>query len=466
MSSELQQVRQLKIIPAKGQKVIRVVKYVRVSTAEQKIKRNSIVAQHEILDDYIAANPHFQLVGTYSDEGVSGGKFMRTELQRLLEDVEKGGIDVILVTKLDRWFRDIALYYRTQEILERNGTSWKTVLEDYDTLTSDGRLKVNIMLSVAQNEIDRTSERIKVVFDSKVRNKQAITGALPKGFKTVPGNGAKMVVKDPVLEPIMMEFIELVENTNSILGSTHAINDKYDIDLSYRSALTFIESPLLYGHYGGVDGYCEAYITKKRYDALQKAKGRNIKHYERDRRTYVFSGMIKCPKCGRIMSGTTRKHKRKSGIVREYKYYHCGHAKVDKDCEFKGLVGENTVERKVYEDVYSQFEELVMETNVHAPTDKPKINKTAIRKEIDRLNNMYRKGRIDEDEYDREYDKLEQKLHQDDAPRRDLSSIKEILDSDFIKLYKTFDEKEKQIFWRSIIDTLDLVGDKVKIKFL
>ena len=68
---------------------------------------------------------------------------------------------IILVTKLDRWFRNIGEYYKVQEILEAHNVSWKTIYEDYDTSTAAGRLKINIMLSVAQDEADRASERIK-----------------------------------------------------------------------------------------------------------------------------------------------------------------------------------------------------------------------------------------------------------------------------------------------------------------
>ena len=87
----------------------------------------------------------------------------RKDLLRLLEDVKKDKIDIILVTKLDRWFRSVKDYHNTQAILEEHHCSWKTILEDYDSSTADGQLKINIMLSVSQNEADRTSERNRYV---------------------------------------------------------------------------------------------------------------------------------------------------------------------------------------------------------------------------------------------------------------------------------------------------------------
>ena len=104
-----------------------------------------------------------QIVDIYADEGITARKALnkRLEFQRLISDVKQGKIDLILVTKLDRWFRNIKDYHNTQEILEKHNCNWRTIYESYDTSTSSGRLHINIMLSVNQDECDRTSERIK-----------------------------------------------------------------------------------------------------------------------------------------------------------------------------------------------------------------------------------------------------------------------------------------------------------------
>ena len=79
-------------------------------------------------------------------------------------------IDLIIFTKLDRSFRSVRDNHAVQAILDKNNVVWRAILEDYQTETADGRLKVNIMLSVAENEADRTSERIKFVFANRVKN--------------------------------------------------------------------------------------------------------------------------------------------------------------------------------------------------------------------------------------------------------------------------------------------------------
>ena len=311
---------------SKSDKILRVAKYVRVSTDEQKMKKNSVLAQHEILDEFIAQHENFELVGTYADEGVSGTKFMRTDLQRLLSDVEKGGIDLILVTKLDRWFRDVALFYKTQEILDAHNAAWYTVLEDYETLTSDGRFKVNIMLSVYQNEVDRTSERIGVVFDYKVKQGHAISGAQPYGFRTHRIDGHSIVIKDPDKVDIVNDFLGHLEIHESIRGALNYVNVKYGQTISYTTIIKLVKSPLLYGEYRGNTNYCEGYISKERALAILYKLNKRHSKVNHANRVYLFSGLLKCPHCGRNLSGAMKTQYHKGKKIHEYKTYRCNRA--------------------------------------------------------------------------------------------------------------------------------------------
>ena len=109
----------------------------RVSTEEQSRYGFSIQNQKESLEEYCEKHK-IRIVDHYCDEGVSGGKpyTKRPEMKRLIDDVEAGKIDVILFTRLDRWFRNVQEYYKVQEILDRHRVEWKAIWEDYDTTTS------------------------------------------------------------------------------------------------------------------------------------------------------------------------------------------------------------------------------------------------------------------------------------------------------------------------------------------
>lgn len=138
----------------------RVALYMRVSTEEQARHGDSIEAQRQALRKY-AETHNLTVIGEYADEGISGQKPVRKRpaLSEMLREVEAGRVDLILFTKLDRWFRSVKLYYQAQDVLDAHKTAWRAILEDYNTETADGTLKFNIMLSVAQNEAERTSER-------------------------------------------------------------------------------------------------------------------------------------------------------------------------------------------------------------------------------------------------------------------------------------------------------------------
>lgn len=142
--------------------------YIRVSTDEQAKHGLSLDEQKHDLEEY-AKRYGYLIYDYYVDDGVSARKSFskRKELQRLLDDVRADRIDVILFIKLDRWFRNIAGYYKVQEILDKYKVDWIAIHEDYNTNTSAGRLNLNIRLSIAQNESDQTSDRIKYVFEGK-----------------------------------------------------------------------------------------------------------------------------------------------------------------------------------------------------------------------------------------------------------------------------------------------------------
>ena len=164
---------------------MKVALYMRVSTEEQAKHGISIDAQRNELREY-AKTHKYTVIGEYADEGYSGGTLQRPELERLLNDVKQGEIQTIIFVKLDRWFRSVAHYYKIQEILEQYNVEWIATQEDYETITSSGKFKVNIMLSVSQQFKDATSERIKTVIDYKLDvTKTAINGTKVFGYDIV-----------------------------------------------------------------------------------------------------------------------------------------------------------------------------------------------------------------------------------------------------------------------------------------
>ena len=148
-------------------KVEEVALYIRVSTEEQALNGDSLRTQREELTKYAISNG-FHIYGIYEDDGFSATNLNRPALNRLLKDVEQNKIDRIFITKLDRLSRGVRNYYKILDTLDEHQVFWQTIFEKYDSSTASGRLHINIMLSVAENESAQTSERIKSVFKTKI----------------------------------------------------------------------------------------------------------------------------------------------------------------------------------------------------------------------------------------------------------------------------------------------------------
>lgn len=184
-----------------SEKIKRCALYIRVSTAEQCMHGKSLEAQKDYLVCY--ANEHNMTVaGIYADEGKTARKELkkRKAIHALIEDVKAGKIDVILFWRLDRWFRNMSDFYKVQDILDEYGVYWISVSEPSINMeTRDGRLQLNVVLSIGQNEVDTTSERIKFVNEASIRQGKIIFGDtnMPRGYMVGIIDGKKRMVKNP-----------------------------------------------------------------------------------------------------------------------------------------------------------------------------------------------------------------------------------------------------------------------------
>jgi site-specific DNA recombinase len=171
--------------PGAGQHV-RCAIYTRVST-DQGLEQdfNSLDAQYEACQAYIRSQAHAgwtQLRVKYDDGGFSGGNTERPALQRLLEDVRAGKVQVIVVYKVDRLTRSLADFAKLVELFDAHKVSFASVTQQFNTTTSMGRLTLNVLLSFAQFEREVTSERIRDKIAASKRKGLWVGGKLPLGY--------------------------------------------------------------------------------------------------------------------------------------------------------------------------------------------------------------------------------------------------------------------------------------------
>jgi DNA invertase Pin-like site-specific DNA recombinase len=147
---------------------------------------NSLDAQREASEAYIKSQAHegWRLIPTsYADGGFSGGSMERPALLQLLADIRAGGIDIILVYKVDRLTRSLADFAKLVEIFDQYGTSFVSVTQAFNTTNSMGRLTLNVLLSFAQFEREVTAERIRDKIAASKKKGIWMGGHPPLGYQ-------------------------------------------------------------------------------------------------------------------------------------------------------------------------------------------------------------------------------------------------------------------------------------------
>jgi len=148
---------------------------------------NSLKAQREACEAYILSQCHegWVLARTrYDDGGCSGGTMERPGLQALLADIRAGRIDTVVVYKVDRLTRSLADFARLVEIFDKQGVSFVSVTQQFNTTSSMGRLTLNVLLSFAQFEREVTGERIRDKIAASKQKGMWMGGNVPLGYDT------------------------------------------------------------------------------------------------------------------------------------------------------------------------------------------------------------------------------------------------------------------------------------------
>jgi DNA invertase Pin-like site-specific DNA recombinase len=147
---------------------------------------NSLDAQREAGCDYIKSQKHqgWTLVPHhYDDGGYSGGTTDRPGLQKLLGDIQRGNVDVVVVYKVDRLSRSLADFAKLMQTFDEHHVSFVSVTQQFNTTTSMGRLTLNMLLSFAQFEREVTGERIRDKIAATKRKGVWVGGQPPLGYR-------------------------------------------------------------------------------------------------------------------------------------------------------------------------------------------------------------------------------------------------------------------------------------------
>lgn len=427
--------------------------YARVSTEEQAMHGVSLDAQRERLITYAREND-LTVVDVYVDEGISARKryTARPAFTRMLEDVKAKKIDVVLFIKLDRWFRNIADYYEVQAILDKYHVQWIATEEDYDTTTANGRLSLNIKLAIAQDESDRTSERIKFVFKNMVKDGRVISGSTPKGFKIEN----KHVVLDEAAVPMIREVFEKVIDLRSTRATARYIFEKYGVNIDLKSLKAMISNRWYIGEAYGIKDWCPRIIDDDTFALANQINDVRAARYDQTRsdRVYLFTGLVFCENCGRRLSTYSCRNKRKDGSSLSFIYYRCP-GRLTLQCDMQKHINQDKLEKWLLDNLLIQANQYNVELEHNGKRAPQKsIDRAKTVAKLEKLKDLYLNDLITRDMYEKDYLLLttllkesERQEQQLDAKPIDLEKFKDLLE-----LYNELDPPSQKAFWSRVLN--------------
>ena len=466
--------------------------YMRVSTEDQAREGFSLPEQRERLETFCKFKG-YEIVDYYEDAGISAktGNY-RPEFERLKNDIKAKKINTIVALKLDRITRSIYDWENLMTFLDENGAYLDCVNDEINTTSANGKMISRLLMSVSQNEIERTSERTKIGLAGAIKSGH-IPHIAPLGYK----HEDKKLVIDYSTKDVVIRIFDLYYNGYSYQKISNLFNDEKVLGKeNWRDStiVNILENEIYKGdfvhgkrtkHPTYYENVVEPIISKEMWEDCQVQKKKNSRSYKRTL-TYLYLQKLKCPKCGRILGGkaTTKKN------GNTYFYYYCNDCKI----EFK---------EKVINDYFSQFiSELVEYDSVvnqfFLPMIKQKFDepKEQLEKEIKEQNNKlerikkaYINGVFELKEYNEEkkiveksISELESKLDTTDCVEELRFTPKDILlkrDIDFInkiKLDKEYQERTKtwkdytrqeqaELIMKYVDDIeLELIGNDISVK--
>lgn len=284
--------------------------YSRVSTEEQASHGVSLAEQKERLE-LLAKLENWQVYDTYQDEGVSGGTDDRPELQRLMADARANRINLVAVTKLDRFFRNNRLMLNYLHELESYGVSFIAQSENIDTRTPGiGKIILNMFGSMAEWERDRIGQRISDFRQHLANKGQWSSGRTPFGYRF------NKETKQLIIDPLEADAVKFIFNTYTsqqigIIRTAELANKEGFITprAGRRKHTTWTQSAIRHvlthpAYKGGPNDNwqfnCPALVSPELWESTQRQLNSN-RHFREAEGHNPFTGLLRCGLCGHTL---------------------------------------------------------------------------------------------------------------------------------------------------------------------
>ena len=307
--------------------------YVRVSTDDQRDNGYSIDSQLRMIKEYCEKND-YNIVDVYNDAGHSGKDLMRPEMQRLLADIKSKKIDKLIAIKVDRLTRNNYDGFWLLNYCEEHDVKIELILEPYDVSTANGEMIFGMNLVFGQRERKEIGARTKRAMEEMALEKIHPSKA-PYGYIRNKETGHLEI--EPIEAQVVKEIFELCKQGKSTRNIATIMKDnnaylkqgKWASDRIYKILTNAIYiGTFEYGKYKRkhqdvlrVENYCEPIIDETTWNATRNVLVKN-KHSNYGEYIHLFSGLVKCPICGNIMS-SSESFKYPNGKLKVYYHLRC-----------------------------------------------------------------------------------------------------------------------------------------------
>lgn len=441
--------------------------YCRVSTDIQ-MEGYSIDAQKDFLKSYCKMH-EIEDYEFYIDGGYSGSNIERPDMQRLIEDVEDGKIDVVVVFKLDRLSRSQKdTLYLIEEVFNPNNCGFVSIKENFDTNTPFGKAMVGILSVFAQLERETILERTRI--GRKKRAEEGLwygTGNLPFAYDYDEKQG--ILIPNPERVQMVKKMIDLYLQGTPMtqVGEIFGLQDN-----TVRNIFT---SPVSLGKIPYKDevfeGKHEAIIDQETYDKLQeKIEERSITYKHAN---YLLAGKVVCGHCG----AKYRYQKAGTSSIRMYCYSQQTSKKYlikDPNCHNRRYY-DYEIEDYVIKDLISMsLDESKFRHNMNMNdvtiSEAKKERITLIDKQVLNLLDFISNGIAVEETKEKiqklqeEKERIQKELSDEKSKERKTESLRESI-TDLSTAWKTMTFSEKRNVILEIIDKVVVDNNDIKIYY-
>ena len=465
--------------------------YMRVSTEDQAREGFSLPEQKERLEAFCKFKG-YEIVDYYEDAGISAktGNH-RPEFERLKDDIKAKRINTIVALKLDRITRSIYDWENLMTFLDENNAYLDCVNDEINTTSANGKMISRLLMSVSQNEIERTSERTKVGMAGAIKNGH-IPHKAPLGYK----HEDRKLVIDYSTKDIVIRIFDLYYNGYSYQKISNLFNEEKVLGKdNWRDSTiqTILENEIYKGdfihgkrtkHPTYYEDVVEPIVSKEMWEDCQVQKKKNSRSFQRTL-TYLYLQKLKCPKCNRILGGkaTTKK----SG--KSYFYYYCNDCKIEfKEKVINDYFNQFISELVEYDSVVNQFFLPMIKQKFDEPKEQLEKEIKEQNNKLERIKKAYINGVFELKEYNEEkkivenaIEELQNKLEITDCTEELKFTPKDILlkrDIDFInkvkleqeykartKTWKDYTRQEQAEIIMKYVDDIELtlVGNEVVV---